>query len=176
MQPEEVPQGDEPLPEEQLPLRPLTSLKWPYIPETSAYPDPLKRDDPKTLQMHQYEAIGAAACERAASRRDVADWAFAATSGSVRRVLAAHPRLKELLRQVDVLRGVAREETLQRGLGVSREDAPSSRAPARTDGIFSDEEDKLALRELAEAIEAAVRGDADDSNHARGLDWDKWDS
>jgi len=40
------------------PLRPLTSLKWPYIPEESAYPDPLKRDDPKLVQLPQYEAIG----------------------------------------------------------------------------------------------------------------------
>ena len=40
------------------PLRPLTSLKWPYVPEESAYPDPLKRDDPKVVQLSQYEAIG----------------------------------------------------------------------------------------------------------------------
>ena len=40
------------------PLRPLTSLKWPYVPEESAYPDPLKRDDPKVAQLAQYEAIG----------------------------------------------------------------------------------------------------------------------
>jgi len=39
-------------------LRPLTSLNWPYIPEESAFPDPLKRDDPKDLQLRQYEAIG----------------------------------------------------------------------------------------------------------------------
>ena len=43
---------------EDVPLRPLTSLKWPYVPEESAYPDPLKRDDPKPLQTAQYEAIG----------------------------------------------------------------------------------------------------------------------
>ncbi|CAK5281227.1 unnamed protein product, partial [Mycena citricolor] len=37
-----------PPPEEDAPpLRPLTSLNWPYVPEESAYPDPLKRDDPK---------------------------------------------------------------------------------------------------------------------------------
>jgi hypothetical protein len=42
----------------EVPLRPLTSLKWPYVPEETAYPDPLKRDDPKPLQMAQYEAIG----------------------------------------------------------------------------------------------------------------------
>lgn len=40
-------------------LRPLTSLNWPYVPDDSAYPDPLKRDDPKPLQLNQYEAIGA---------------------------------------------------------------------------------------------------------------------
>lgn len=39
-------------------LRPLTSLTWPYVPDESAFPDPLKRDDPKTLQLSQYEAIG----------------------------------------------------------------------------------------------------------------------
>jgi len=39
-------------------LRPLTSLRWPYVPEQSAYVDPLKRDDPKVVQLPQYEAIG----------------------------------------------------------------------------------------------------------------------
>jgi hypothetical protein len=43
---------------DEVPLRPLTSLKWPYLPEESAYPDPLKRDDPKALRTAQYEAIG----------------------------------------------------------------------------------------------------------------------
>lgn len=40
------------------PLRTLASLRWPYVPDESAYPDPLKRDDPKPLQLPQYEAIG----------------------------------------------------------------------------------------------------------------------
>ena len=40
------------------PLRPLTSLKWPYVPDESAFPDPLKKNDPKALQLSQYEAIG----------------------------------------------------------------------------------------------------------------------
>lgn len=43
---------------ENKPLRPLTSLKWPYVPEPPAYADPLERDDPKPLQLRQYEAIG----------------------------------------------------------------------------------------------------------------------
>ena len=50
--------GDETEIDREAPLRPLTSLKWPYVPEESAYPDPLKRDDPKALQTAQYEAIG----------------------------------------------------------------------------------------------------------------------
>lgn len=40
------------------PLRALTTLKWPYIPEAPSYPDPLARDDPKPLSLAQYEEIG----------------------------------------------------------------------------------------------------------------------
>ncbi|KAH9948631.1 hypothetical protein B0H21DRAFT_732342 [Amylocystis lapponica] len=118
------------------PLRPLTSLRWPYIPDESAYPDPLKRDDPKALTLPQYESI--------------------ATSPAVRRALAAHPRLPALLRSLDQLRGPDREDALQRALGV----VPAGAAPP--------EDDTLALRGLAEAVEAAVRGGKQD---VLGLDW-----
>ncbi|OJA14525.1 hypothetical protein AZE42_13607, partial [Rhizopogon vesiculosus] len=47
-------------------LRSLTSLNWPYVPEESAYPDPLKRDDPRPVQLHQYEAIATSAAVRRA--------------------------------------------------------------------------------------------------------------
>ena len=50
---------EEEFPESQ-PLRSLASLNWPYVPEESKYPDPLKRDDPKSLRLHDYEAIGSA--------------------------------------------------------------------------------------------------------------------
>ena len=50
---------EKPNPADPVVLRPLTSLKWPYVPEESAFPDPLKRDDPKILNLSQYEAIGA---------------------------------------------------------------------------------------------------------------------
>lgn len=40
------------------PLRSLSSLKWPYVPDVSSYPDPLTRDDPQPLTLAQYEAIG----------------------------------------------------------------------------------------------------------------------
>jgi len=83
----------------EVPLRPLTSLKWPYVPEESAYPDPLKRDDPKPLQTAQYEAI--------------------ATSSAIRTILREHPKLKDTLRTIDGLRGSAREEALQASLGIS---------------------------------------------------------
>ncbi|KAF7376642.1 hypothetical protein MSAN_00081000 [Mycena sanguinolenta] len=123
------------------PLRPLTSLKWPYVPEASAYPDPLKRDDPKTLQIHQYEAI--------------------ATSPAIRTTLATHPNLPALLTSIDKLRGPDREHALQRALGVT---APDIVAPHGTELS----EDVLALRALAEVVEAAVRGQTEG---ALGLDW-----
>ena len=83
----------------------------------------------------------------------------------MRKALAANPRLPEVLRSIDQLRGEEREDALQRALGISAADAhPSSRAgPA-----VQPEEDVKALRELAEAIEAAVRGGKQD---ALGLDW-----
>jgi len=127
------------------PLKPLTSLNWPYVPEKSAYPDPLKRDEPKMLQLPQYEAI--------------------ATSPLVRATLSENPNLKNVLRSINELRGSDREEALQRALGVSL----SSRS-----GIFNDaekevtEEDVHALRRLAEVIEGAVRGSKDGG---LGLDW-----
>lgn len=40
-------------------LKPLSSLKWPYIAdEEPIYPDPLERNDPKPLRTRHYEAIG----------------------------------------------------------------------------------------------------------------------
>ncbi|KAF9818134.1 hypothetical protein IEO21_02976 [Rhodonia placenta] len=127
--------SEQPQPE----LRPLTSLRWPYVPEESAYPDPLKRDDPKPLQIPQYETI--------------------ATSPAIRRALVSNPQLPTLLRSLDRLRGPEREEALERALGI----APADRqAPAQP------EEDTRALRVLAEAVEAAVRGGKQD---VLGLDW-----
>ncbi|KAA1471853.1 hypothetical protein DENSPDRAFT_895341 [Dentipellis sp. KUC8613] len=134
------------------PLRPLTSLHWPYVPEESAYPDPLKRDDPKPLQLHQYEAI--------------------ATSQAIRRALATHPRLKEVLRHIDSLRGTQREQALQHALGVSKADAMPDGSLAERErgvsGLTVGDDDRKALRALAEAVEAAVRGGRED---ILGLDW-----
>ncbi|KAH7889013.1 hypothetical protein F5I97DRAFT_1803958 [Phlebopus sp. FC_14] len=132
--------------EDPKPLRPLTSLKWPYVPDESAYPDPLKRDDPKPLQTYQYEAI--------------------ATSPDIRTVLQSHPRLPALLTEIDKLRGIEREEALQRALGV---DSRRLRNGNDVSGPVELDDDTRALRALAEAVEAAVRGGKEG---ALGLDWD----
>ncbi|ESK88303.1 hit-type zinc finger protein [Moniliophthora roreri MCA 2997] len=124
--------------EETKPLRPLTSLKWPYVPEEPAYPDPLERDDPKPLQLRHYEAI--------------------ATSQRIRTILSNNLNLRATLRDIDRLKGSEREEALQKALGVHELD--------RRDGEVNEE--MLVLREFAEVIEAAVRGDNAD---ALGLRW-----
>ena len=100
-----------------------------------------------------------------------------ATSPAVRKALTANARLPELLRSIDQLRGSDREEALQRALGVSASDAnasfssPSS-SSSRPNTLASFEaqsdEDVKALRDLAEAIEAAVRGG---KQGMLGLDW-----
>ncbi|CAK5265401.1 unnamed protein product [Mycena citricolor] len=138
-EPSEAPPPEDDAP----PLRPLTSLNWPYVPEESAYPDPLKRDDPKALQVPQYEAI--------------------ATSPAVRKTLVEHPNLPALLRSIDTLRGPDREDALHRALGVSAPDISGAKPGA---GLS---DDVLALRALAEAVEAAVRGGKEGS---LGLDWE----
>jgi len=135
----------------EIPLRPLTSLKWPFVPEETAYPDPLKRDDPKPLQTAQHEAI--------------------ATSPAVRAALEANPKLKEVLRTIDGLEGSAREEALQASLGISRSDVrwdDGSRSSGKGGEIVSEGEVREAMRGLAEAIEAAVRGSREG---ILGLDW-----
>ncbi|KAK7044165.1 hypothetical protein VNI00_007885 [Paramarasmius palmivorus] len=115
------------------PLRPLTSLKWPYVPEESAYPNPLERDDPKPLQLRHYEAI--------------------ATSQGIRTILTKNAGLRDTLRDIDKLKGGEREDALQRALGVH--------ALGKRDGEVGEE--TLALRKFAEAVEAAVRGDKVDA-------------
>lgn len=118
-----------------------------------------------------------------------------ATSSAVRNALASHPRLKDVLRKIDSLRGQEREEALQRALGVSQYDArgavpndisfPTSnrtrfghggRSSLPENGIEVGyvEEDKVALRELAEAVETAVRGGKEGT--MLGLDWGDTDS
>ncbi|KAE9399482.1 hypothetical protein BT96DRAFT_920130 [Gymnopus androsaceus JB14] len=143
-----------------IPLKPLTSLKWPYIAgEEPAYPDPLERNDPKPLRTRHYEAI--------------------ATSPAVRKALFSpsttpgvpdqpNLRLRALLTSIDKLSGVEREQALQRGLevGDGRINIGFSTQAGAQDELS---EDALALRALAEAIEGAVRGNG---TQELGLDWD----
>jgi zinc finger HIT domain-containing protein 3 len=87
--------------------------------------------------------------------------------------LTAHPKLKEMLRGIDGLEGSAREEALQAALGVSRLDVGRGLAGQVDSGIGRiDEEERRAMRGLAEAIEAAVRGNNGNINRLFGLDWE----
>jgi zinc finger HIT domain-containing protein 3 len=99
---------------------------------------------------------------------------LSATSHAVRTALTRHPELKDLLRSIDGLWGSARENALQACLGVSPSDVTSSGGGGTGTivsgirGIQIGEEEKEGMRELAEAIEAAVRGNREDG---LGLDW-----
>ena len=96
-----------------------------------------------------------------------------ATSPAVRAALTTHPRLKEVLRTIDGLRGTEREEALQLALGLSRRDVGSGRereidSEIEESGIGEGE--RHGMRGLAEAIEAAVRASRDG---LLGLDWEE---
>ncbi|KAJ3853329.1 hypothetical protein EV368DRAFT_39159 [Lentinula lateritia] len=134
-------------------LKPLSSLKWPYIAdEEPIYPDPLERNDPKPLRTRHYEAI--------------------ATSPEVRKALLVpstvsgqpdqpNMTLRALLVSIDKLSGVGRERAIQCALGAD-------------DGRINDDLRQsmsrvLALRTLAEAIEGALRGK---TNGTLSLDWE----
>jgi len=80
-------------------------------------------------------------------------------------VLATHPRLPTLLTSIDKLRGPEREDALQRILGVNIQQL---RSPGGNKISLELDEDTNALRQLAEAVEAAVRGG---KAGILGLDW-----
>ena len=140
-------------------------MRWPYVPEESAYADPLKRDDPKVVQLPQYEAIG-----DYPPFTSLSNWyeitSLPATSVNVREVLSEHPDLKPVLRSIDSLRGREREAALQRALGVSRVDLDGDSSITKL-GIG--QENIEAMRRLSSAIEAAIRGERPG---ALGLDFD----
>jgi hypothetical protein len=82
-----------------------------------------------------------------------------ATSSAIRRILREHPKLKERLRTMDGMRGLAREEALEESVGISRR--------GELGEVAGDDDDGMV--ELAEAIEGAVRGNRDEG--LLGLDW-----
>jgi len=86
-----------------------------------------------------------------------------ATSPVIRRVLASYPNLPNILSSIDQLKGSDRDHALQRALGVTTPEIIDHSKAIQVD------DDVLAIRALAEAVEAAVRADKRD---ALGLDWD----
>ncbi|KAG9010980.1 hypothetical protein FRB94_009042 [Tulasnella sp. JGI-2019a] len=127
-----APQVEKPALADPLVLRPLTSLRWPYIPEEPSYPDPLAKEEARPLQLPQYEAI--------------------ARSVKIRELFATNPRLKDLLRSIDSLQGDQRTWELEKILGVAV--GPNGHV---VEG--GNKQDMKSLRSLAEAIEEVVRGD-----------------
>ena len=88
-----------------------------------------------------------------------------ATSPAIRQALTAYPHLPDLLTSIDKLRGPDREDALQRALGVN---VDRLKDPSATKVSPNQSEDISALRQLAEAIETAVRGG---KAGVLGLDW-----
>ena len=156
--------------EEEIPdapiLKPLTSLKWPYIPDQpSSYEDPLTRDDPKPLQLHQYQAMGL--CHQLFTFHLFyahTPLVNTASSAAIRAALLSNTCLPSLLRKVDKLRGPEREEVLETLLGVSQ----NRNTPHGQQIIQFTSEETKAFRQLAEAVERSVRGEKTD---VLGLDW-----
>jgi zinc finger HIT domain-containing protein 3 len=89
-----------------------------------------------------------------------------ATSPVIRNILNDSPNLINLLSSIDALRGHEREQALQRALGVTASDISNQFRHVDLS------EDMLALRQFAEAVEAAIRGD---NKGALGLNWDTGD-
>ncbi|KAF8322126.1 hypothetical protein DL93DRAFT_2129655 [Clavulina sp. PMI_390] len=132
-----------------IPLRPLTSLRWPYIPEAASFQDPLTEFDPKPLNIQQYQAI--------------------ATSSDIRGTLSDNPRLVEILRSLDSLRPNERDVRMQQLLGIVNGNE------ALDEATLTDEQmdDARAFQSFAAAVQQALRPTNEDgaSSNRRGLDW-----
>ena len=95
----------------------------------------------------------------------------------IRTILSHNPSLRQILTEIDQLRGEDRQEALQKALGVSVSDvqrsvrisggSSASLNPSGR-GLGGNEDDVRALRQLAEAVESAVRGGKEGT---LGLEW-----
>ncbi|KAF9520324.1 hypothetical protein BS47DRAFT_1287245, partial [Hydnum rufescens UP504] len=129
------------------PLRPLTSVRWPYVPEPPSYEDPLTKNDPKPLQLSQYVAI--------------------ASSPDIRKALSSNPRMPGILRSLDSMPPHERDAQMQRLLGIG------DTGPLDDVGTLTEEqlEDHRSFTAFADAVERAVSGPTTDESR-RGLAWD----
>jgi len=91
-----------------------------------------------------------------------------ATSPGIRDVLANNPRLPDILRSVDALKGRDREDALYEILGVSPHENNTGRGFENRSRLGIDDEDSKVLRQLAASVEQAVRGE----KQTLGLDWE----
>jgi len=163
--------------QDQTPLRSLTALEWPYVPDTTprAFPTRSRGDDPKARQLQQYEAIGTFVCfvfPRARPLRTLTRRFH--THSNIPNDPHANLHLRTGLVTIDALRGAAREEAAQCALGVDGRLLKHHDGDANANALAGTlDEDTGAPRALAEAVEGAVRGESasnPDSARSRGDD------
>ena len=98
-----------------------------------------------------------------------ADWFIIATSPGIRDVLTNNPRLPDILRSIDTLKGRDREDALYEILGASlNENSSTGRGFESRSRLGIDDEDSKVLRQLAALVEQAVRV----KEQTLGLDWE----
>ena len=151
------------------PLRPLSSLRWPYVPEPPSYEDPLTKNDPKPLQLSQYVSIGRftfLSCYRKCYPVLILFCSAApASSPEIRKALGSNPRLPGILRSLDSMPPRERDIQMQRLLGIG-ETGPLDVSTLTEDQL----EDHRSFTTFADAVERAVSGATD--AFWRGLAWE----
>jgi zinc finger HIT domain-containing protein 3 len=91
-------------------------------------------------------------------------------SPAIRAAISSSPSLPPLLRKLHKLRGSEREEALEQLLGVMTIRGAPHGQHGTSHALDSGSEEVKALKQLAEVVEKAVRGDKTD---ALGLDWEE---
>jgi zinc finger HIT domain-containing protein 3 len=151
------------------PLRPLTSLKWPFIPEEPSFQDHLTSNDPKPLKINHYEAIGGyGLLLYFPSSFTCCVITLTASSPSIRNILNKEDdQLRNLLRQLDALRGREREEALEFLLGVAH---PTKKKGIPKAILESADHDSLeSFQRFSEAVHSAIEKTGSANT---GLSWD----
>jgi zinc finger HIT domain-containing protein 3 len=88
----------------------------------------------------------------------------------IRAAISSSPSLPSLLRKLDQLRGSEREEALEKLLGVMTTRGALRGQQRTSQALDSSPEGVKALKQLAQAVEKAVR---DDKTDTLDLDWEE---
>ncbi|KAF8326543.1 uncharacterized protein EI90DRAFT_2975601 [Cantharellus anzutake] len=129
-----------------VPLKPLSSLRWPFVPEAPSFQDPLSGNDPQPLKLSQFEAI--------------------ATSNAVRDALASNERLHGLLRVLDSMSPNERNARMRHLLGLG--DAGQLDPNKLTE---TEKEDAESFSIFVAVIQDCISGVDQDGEKYDGLQW-----